>query len=148
MVDQQTPAVRSEDELEREDAAPREVRERRDDAGDLPVEVNRQAQADTSAPQTVDSPVDADTALFDRDASQGYKDRWLVIQTEFVDNPKAAVEKAEGLVGEVMQALTDSFARQRRELESGLARGDDASTEDLRQSIRRYRSFFNRLLAF
>ena len=47
-----------------------------------------------------------------------------------------------------MQALTDSFARQRRDLESGLARGDDASTEDLRQSIRRYRSFFNRLLAF
>jgi len=70
-----------------------------------------------------------------------------VIQTEFVDEPGAAVKKAEALVGEVVTQLTESFARERRDLESRWSGNDDVSTEDLRQAIRRYRSFFNRLLA-
>jgi hypothetical protein len=62
MVDQQTPEVRSEEQLERDAAAPPEVRERRDDAGDLPVEANRRAQSD--APEEL--PPDAGVA--DEDA--------------------------------------------------------------------------------
>lgn len=163
MVDQQTPPVRSEDELEREDAASPETQARRDDAGDLDVEANRAAQADTPAPaapapaRAAEAPASSaaeapassapDPALFDSDTSKGYQDRWLVIQTEFVDSPKDAVQKAEQLVGEVMTELTESFSRQRRNLEGGWSKNDDASTEDLRQAIRRYRSFFNRLLA-
>ena len=170
MVDQQTPQVRSDEELEREDAASRDAQARRDDAGDLDVEAHRQAQAERTDRETTEPPVSeppaepppapeptrraesaapdaGNTALFDKDASRGYQDRWLIIQTEFVDSPRDAVQKAEQLVGEVMQALTDTFARQRRDLEAGLSRNDHASTEDLRLAIRRYRSFFNRLLA-
>jgi hypothetical protein len=46
-----------------------------------------------------------------------------------------------------MQRLTQMFASEREELESRWAGGDDVSTEDLRRGLRRYRSFFERLLA-
>jgi len=39
------------------------------------------------------------------------------------------------------------FATERSELEARLAGGNEVSTEDLRQGLRRYRSFFERLLA-
>ena len=90
--------------------------------------------------------------LFDEKAGRDLRERWLVIQTAFVDEPRGAVEKADSLVAEVLQRLTDTFARERDELESGWSRaGDDngaeVSTEDLRQAIRRYRAFFDRLLS-
>jgi hypothetical protein len=46
-----------------------------------------------------------------------------------------------------MKNLADSFARERRELETQLEQSDKASTEDLRVALRRYRSFFERLLS-
>ena len=39
------------------------------------------------------------------------------------------------------------FATERAELENRCAGGDQVSTEDLRQGLRRYSSFFERLLA-
>jgi hypothetical protein len=39
------------------------------------------------------------------------------------------------------------FASERGHLESQWAGGGDVSTEDLRQGLQRYRSFFERLLA-
>jgi hypothetical protein len=90
--------------------------------------------------------------LFDEGAGRQLRERWLIVQTEFVDEPRAAVEKADALVAEVLQQLTATFARERESLEAGWSgSGDgaqrDVSTEDLRQAIQRYRSFFNRLLA-
>jgi hypothetical protein len=90
--------------------------------------------------------------LFDETAARGLRTRWITVQTEFVDEPRAAVQKADSLVAEVLQSLTDTFAREREELESGWSKAGDGSdrevsTEDLRQAIQRYRSFFNRLLA-
>jgi hypothetical protein len=90
--------------------------------------------------------------LFDEGAGRQLRERWLMVQTEFVDEPRAAVEKADALVAEVLQQLTATFAREREALEAGWSgSGDgaqrDVSTEDLRQAIQRYRSFFNRLLA-
>ena len=90
------------------------------------------------------------------------RERWIQIQTEFVDSPRDAVEKADGLVAETLKQLTETFARERDELEAGWsqatesgrggeagrgAAGTEPSTEELRQAIRRYRSFFNRLLS-
>ena len=88
-----------------------------------------------------------DAALFDRTAASGLQRRWHAIQVEFVDEPRGAVEKADGLVAEVMQQLAESFATERKQLEAAWSGGREASTEDLRQAIRRYRSFFNRLLS-
>ena len=92
-----------------------------------------------------------DAPLFDEEAGRKLRERWMTIQTEFVDEPRGAVEKADTLVAEVLKQLTDTFARERDELEAGWSRsGDDSkpdvSTEELRQAIQRYRSFFNRLL--
>jgi hypothetical protein len=57
------------------------------------------------------------------------------------------VEQADGLVAEVMQRLARVFADERGTLETQWSRGDDSSTEDLRQALRRYRTFFDRLLS-
>jgi hypothetical protein len=57
------------------------------------------------------------------------------------------VEQADALVAEVIKRLADSFAAERSKLEGQWGRGDDVSTEDLRIALRRYRSFFDRLLS-
>jgi hypothetical protein len=69
--------------------------------------------------------------------------QWKGIQTEFVDAPRKAVQDADALVAELMQRLADTFAAEREQLESQWAGGDDVSTEDLRRSLRRYRTFFD-----
>ena len=65
--------------------------------------------------------------------------------------PGVECELFVGTGAQVLKQLTDTFAREREELESGWSRGDgdttEVSTEDVRQAIRRYRSFFNRLLS-
>jgi hypothetical protein len=73
--------------------------------------------------------------------------RWKDIQAEFVDEPRRAVQDADALVAELMQRLAQMFASEREQLESRWAGGDDVSTEELRHGLRRYRSFFERLLA-
>jgi hypothetical protein len=85
--------------------------------------------------------------LFDEGAAGDLRHRWDGIQTGFVDEPRGAVEQADALVAECMQRLADTFARERQGLEQQWSRGDDVSTEDLRLALRRYRSFFDRLLA-
>jgi hypothetical protein len=74
--------------------------------------------------------------------------RWDKAQIGFVDEPRAAVEQADSLVATVVTRIAEQFAAERAELEQQWDRGDNVSTEDLRQALRRYRSFFDRLLAF
>jgi hypothetical protein len=88
-----------------------------------------------------------DTPLFSPDEADGFKTRWSAIQTAFVDEPRKAVEEADTLVAEVMKRLAEVFAQERTELERQWDRGEQISTEDLRIALRRYRSFFTRLLA-
>jgi hypothetical protein len=73
--------------------------------------------------------------------------QWKDIQAAFVDEPRKSVQDADALVAELMQRLTQTFASEREQLESQWAGGDDVSTEELRRSLRRYRSFFERLLS-
>lgn len=73
--------------------------------------------------------------------------RWKDIQAEFVDEPSRAVKQADALVAELMQRLAAMFASERAGLEERLAGDRQVSTEDLRQGLRLYRSFFERLLA-
>jgi hypothetical protein len=79
--------------------------------------------------------------------SSALRSRWEECQRSFVDEPRASVKGADELVAEVMQKLARQFADTRRNLESQWDRGDEASTEDLRLALQRYRDFFNRLLA-
>ncbi len=87
------------------------------------------------------------TPLFAAADLEGYRTRWSGIQTGFVDEPRKAVEQADALVSELMQRLTESFSSERRQLEEQWERNDKVSTEDLRQAMHRYRTFFERLLS-
>jgi hypothetical protein len=87
------------------------------------------------------------TPLLVADETHTFRSRWDAIQTGFVDEPRHAVEQADGLVAEVMKRLAETFAEERSKLEGQWSRGDNVSTEDLRLALQRYRSFFDRLLA-
>ena len=87
------------------------------------------------------------TPLFDEDERSDLQTRWQSLQTRFVDDPRTTVEEADQLVADLMQRLAESFADERKSLEAQWSRGDDVSTEDLRVSLQRYRSFFERLLS-
>lgn len=90
---------------------------------------------------------DVPEPLLPADALSDFQDRWNDVQAGFVDDPRAAVRDAEGLVNEMVSRLTDVFTTERSSLEDVWRRGDQASTEDLRMALQRYRSFFGRLLA-
>jgi hypothetical protein len=87
------------------------------------------------------------TPLFPTGEAESFRSRWVEVQTGFVDEPRSAVEQADSLVAEMMKRLAQVFADERGKLEEQWSRGDDISTEDLRQALRRYRSFFDRLLS-
>jgi hypothetical protein len=88
----------------------------------------------------------AQTALFPDKECHDFRSRWDEIQIHFVDDPRKAVEKADNLVAETMQRLAEIFSEERKNMETQWSRGENVSTEDLRLSLQRYRSFFNRLL--
>jgi len=85
--------------------------------------------------------------LFPGEELQGLRTRWKEIQTGFVDEPRRAVEQADGLVASAMKRLAEVFAEERAGLEKQWDRGDSVSTEDLRVALQRYRTFFDRLLS-
>ncbi|MEU0395653.1 hypothetical protein ABZ208_23270 [Streptomyces sp. NPDC006208] len=78
---------------------------------------------------------------------EGFHARWQEIQSRFVDDPREAVHAADGLVADVMQTLAATFSQHKKDLEGQWNRGEEADTEDLRMALRKYRSFFNRLLS-
>lgn len=85
--------------------------------------------------------------LFAGDDADRFRSRWQEVQVAFVDEPRQAVQDADSLVAELMQQLAETFSQERTKLESQWDSGDDASTEDLRVALQRYRSFFDRLLS-
>ena len=101
-------------------------------------------QTPLDRPRTMD---ESPAPLFASGDASGYRTRWSAIQTGFVDEPRKAVEEADSLVAEVMKRLADEFSEQRKRLEGEWEKNDRISTEDLRHSMRRYRSFFERLLS-
>src|SRR5688572_19697650 len=86
-------------------------------------------------------------AMFPGEETTGYRTRWDAIQTGFVDEPRKAVEEADALVAQVIKRLTEVFADERTTPEHQWDRGEQVSTEDLRQALRRYLSCFGRLRA-
>jgi hypothetical protein len=85
--------------------------------------------------------------LFAQNDAQDFRSRWEKIQIGFVDEPRKAVEQADELVAGAIKRLAEVFAAERQKLESEWDKTDNISTEDLRIALRRYRSFFDRLLS-
>jgi hypothetical protein len=98
-------------------------------------------------------------------ARERYLLAWQETQARFVDDPSGAVAEADALVQQVMKERgypTDDFEQraayisvehpqlvERYRTANGIARANargEASTEDLRQSVRHYRALFEELL--
>jgi len=97
--------------------------------------------------RVADNKAVASTPLFPGEELEGLRARWKEIQTAFVDEPRKAVEQADGLVASAMKRLAEVFADERSRLEQQWDRGDNVSTEALRVALQRYRAFFDRLLS-
>jgi hypothetical protein len=92
-------------------------------------------------------PIDEELeALFEEEEAERFRTQWLKIQSKFVDNPRESVREANELVENVLKSVTMSFHERRTGLEKQWNGGDHVSTEDLRLALKRYRSFFDRLL--
>ena len=85
--------------------------------------------------------------LFPPEVAEKYRSRWAAVQSSFVDDPRRAASQGDELVAEVMKSLAESFAREREQLDRQLSQSGEAATETLRVGLRRYRSFFDRLLS-
>ena len=85
--------------------------------------------------------------LFEDEAARKFRSRWQVIQGKFVDDPRDSVKQADDLVADIIKSVTMSFADRRSGLEKQWNSGENnISTEDMRLALKRYRSFFERLL--
>jgi hypothetical protein len=111
-------------------------------AAQRPADIMRPTVVEKTAPVA-----DEKMTLFPAGETQDFRTRWESIQTGFVDEPRKAVEQADALVATTIQRLAAVFAEERTKLEGQWDRGGDVSTEDLRMALRRYRSFFDRLLS-
>jgi hypothetical protein len=128
LVDAQTPEVRDGAAASEGDQGTREQ----------PTIAGRTAAAGGSDPEA--------TPLFAEQEATQFRGRWDEVQASFVDEPRRAVEQADGLVAELMQRLAGSFSDERSRLEASWGRGEETETEGLRLALRKYRSFFDRLL--
>lgn len=135
----------------REDVAPGTMPERRDDSGlttaDLAAGARERAtEHGRPGGDAARARDEATGPLFADDTTRKFRSEWDAIQTAFVDDPRSSVQRADRLVADVMQRLAQTFAEERKNLEGQWEGGGDASTEDLRVALQRYRSFFGRLL--
>jgi hypothetical protein len=123
----------------------------REQSVDTTREQGARREADPDQSQSDDRRSDAPTeqraTLIPPDRAESFNSRWTELKGQFVDEPRGAVRGANELVGEVLDELEELFRRQRDELEQGLD-SEQTTTEDLRQALGRYRSFFDRLLSF
>jgi hypothetical protein len=107
-------------------------------------EQRREMQEDEKPERDVDE--DGREPLFAGEELADFRSRWDAVQAGFVDEPRTAVESADALVSDLVERLTAGFSDARSRLEDSWEQGEEGSTEELRLALKRYRSFFNRLL--
>jgi hypothetical protein len=132
-------------EMDQEQELDRIDVQQRESLGDDVSIVDRETSARTN--ETVADSRNETASLLSADESRAFHSRWDAIQASFVDEPRQAVQQADGLVANAIKRLAEIFAEERGHLDQQWDRGGDVSTEDLRIALRRYRSFFGRLLS-
>jgi hypothetical protein len=116
------------------------------------IERNEQRVEERSETQITEQRTPANTIedelepLFEEEAARKFRSRWLAIQSKFVDDPRDSVKQADELVADIIKDVTMNFADRRIGLEKQWNSGENISTEDMRVTLKRYRSFFERLL--
>lgn len=109
---------------------------------------NRNLQPGQAVPLPAKTAEPSAGQLFPDVELHNFRARWDQVQTSFVDEPRQAVQQADSLVANVFKRIAEQFSTERAQLEKQWDSGDNVSTEDLRQALKRYRSFFDRLLTF
>jgi len=112
-----------------------------------PVPVASASDTDPGESSTPATNLETTDMLFADGELSDFRSRWTEVQSTFVDDPRDCVQKADALVADVVDKLTSGFSQARSQLEEQWGRGEEASTEDLRIALKRYREFFERLLA-
>jgi hypothetical protein len=105
------------------------------------------AEADRPQTDTAARSGEALEPLFTPELAETYRVQWTSIQSGFVDDPRRAVRSGDELVAQIMTNLANTFAEERHRVEAQLDSTGEGSTEELRVTLRRYRSFFERLLS-
>jgi hypothetical protein len=125
------------------------VSEDRIQTGDLvapPEDADAPIGRDASSGEQTAEPDGRLEPLFDQGRENELRERWHALQARFVDDPRDTVSEADSLVAELLRDLAQSFDDARSRLEEQWSSGEDVSTEELRITLKRYRSFFERLL--
>ncbi|RAS63251.1 hypothetical protein C8D87_107400 [Lentzea atacamensis] len=105
-------------------------------------DIRQEQQPVPSQHQQQEKPAAAQHQQQERTAGR-LEDEWQAVQYEFVDDPKAAVRKADELVTRAIGELT----ARHRSLTKQLEGNGDPQTEDLRLALHRYRELFKSLVA-
>lgn len=129
------------DEIEHDQGVERERIERNERTTE-----ERREERGSERPSAVDTMNDQLEPLIEEEATIKFRSRWLAIQSKFVDDPRASVKQADDLVADIIKSVTMNFADRRSGLEKQWNSGENVSTEDMRVTLKRYRSFFERLL--
>lgn len=108
------------------------------------VRAVKERRSENMATATADN--DELAPLFETEEARKFRTQWLSIQSKFVDDPSASVKQADELVASVLKSVMMGFSDRRVALEQQWNSGENISTEDLRVALKRYRSFFDRLL--
>lgn len=130
---------------DRENQVNRDAIETRDE----PLDDQQRARVEEQTVENraaTDSMEEALEPLFEETEAGNFRTQWLNLQSKFVDNPRESVREADELVSNILKSVTMSFHERRTSLEKQWNSGGNASTEDLRLALKRYRSFFERLL--
>ncbi|MGD0934445.1 MAG: hypothetical protein ABR922_07710 [Streptosporangiaceae bacterium] len=78
--------------------------------------------------------------------ADGYRASWVRIQSGFVDDPRGSVTEAAELITQIASTLVSAVQERERTLRGAWDGSGDADTENLRNALRDYRSFFERLI--
>ena len=72
--------------------------------------------------------------------------RWRSVQAGFVDDPHGALRQAHSLLRAAVEDAVRRWEGERDQLEQSWSRDGNASTEELRRALQRYRDLYGRLL--
>lgn len=102
----------------------------------------------TSGPRSLPTPIPAAPARpvpFRPEEVHLLVERWVGVQNAFIEDPRRAVQQADQLIAEIGQRLLGVIEGERAAMRGMLENGE-ASTEELRLAMRRYRALFDLLL--
>lgn len=111
-----------------------------------PTDQHDMSPADTADP--AEQPTESDARLIERPMAERLQRELSNIQSGFVDDPRSAVDRADRLAGQAVDALQEALAARKRTLdEKWQADGDHGTdTERMRQAIRGYRDLVEHVL--